>query len=38
VVLAPQYNDGPLYETVEKLLGRPGERVAGVWVWDVGEE
>ncbi|MGW0775967.1 dolichyl-phosphate beta-glucosyltransferase [Streptomyces sp. NPDC002835] len=38
VVLAPQYNDGPLYATVEKLLGRPGERVAGVWVWDVGEE
>lgn len=38
VVLAPQYNEGPLYETVEKLLGRPGERVAGVWVWDVGEE
>ncbi|MFF3288843.1 dolichyl-phosphate beta-glucosyltransferase [Streptomyces sp. NPDC003023] len=37
VVLAPQYNEGPLYETVEKLLGRPGERVAGVWVWDVGE-
>ncbi|MGW7468199.1 dolichyl-phosphate beta-glucosyltransferase [Streptomyces xantholiticus] len=38
VVLAPQYNEGPLYEAVEKLLGRPGERVAGVWVWDVGEE
>ncbi|UYQ63485.1 dolichyl-phosphate beta-glucosyltransferase [Streptomyces peucetius] len=38
VVLAPQYNEGPLYETVEKLLGRPGERVAGVWVWDVGAE
>ncbi|MGW3402793.1 dolichyl-phosphate beta-glucosyltransferase [Streptomyces zhihengii] len=37
VVLAPQYNDGPLHETVTKLLGTPGERVAGVWVWDVGE-
>ncbi|MEU1282449.1 dolichyl-phosphate beta-glucosyltransferase [Streptomyces sp. NPDC005805] len=36
VVLPPQYNEAPLYETVTKLLGRPGERVAGVWVWDVG--
>ncbi|MFD4143544.1 dolichyl-phosphate beta-glucosyltransferase [Streptomyces sp. NPDC058572] len=36
VVLAPQYNDGPLYDAVSKLIGRPGERVAGVWVWDVG--
>ncbi|MFI9580341.1 dolichyl-phosphate beta-glucosyltransferase [Streptomyces sp. NPDC052236] len=36
VVLPPQYNDGPLYATVEKLLGRPGKRVGGVWVWDVG--
>lgn len=36
VVLAPQYNDGPLHETVTKLLGTPGENVAGVWVWDVG--
>ncbi|MFJ8073743.1 dolichyl-phosphate beta-glucosyltransferase [Streptomyces sp. NPDC096176] len=38
VVLAPQYNAGPLYEAVTKLLGRPGERVGGVWVWDVGAE
>ncbi|MFF8844917.1 dolichyl-phosphate beta-glucosyltransferase [Streptomyces sp. NPDC015127] len=38
VVLAPTYNEQALYETVTKLLGRPGERVAGVWVWDVGAE
>ncbi|NUK75041.1 glycosyltransferase family 2 protein [Streptomyces lunaelactis] len=37
VVLAPQYNDRALYATVEKLLGRPGKPVGGVWVWDVGE-
>ncbi|WP_416970528.1 glycosyltransferase [Streptomyces sp. 4F14] len=24
-------------ETVEKLVGRPGERVGGVWVWDLHE-
>ncbi|MCX4824693.1 glycosyltransferase family 2 protein [Streptomyces sp. NBC_01142] len=36
VVLVPQHNEAALYETVEKLLGRPGERVGGVWVWDVG--
>ncbi|MFF3458525.1 dolichyl-phosphate beta-glucosyltransferase [Streptomyces sp. NPDC002730] len=35
VVLEPQYNDGALYATVEKLLGQPGKRVGGVWVWDV---
>ncbi|WP_406400623.1 glycosyltransferase family 2 protein [Streptomyces sp. NBC_00879] len=35
VVLEPQYNDAALYATVEKLLGRPGKRVGGVWVWDV---
>lgn len=38
VVLAPQYNDAALYATVEKLLGQPGKRVGGVWVWDVGAE
>ncbi|MGW0701532.1 dolichyl-phosphate beta-glucosyltransferase [Streptomyces sp. NPDC002867] len=38
VVLPPQYHEQALYETVTKLLGRPGERVAGVWVWDVGAE
>ena len=37
VVLEPQYNDAALYATVEKLLGRPGKRVGGVWVWDVRE-
>ena len=36
VVLEPQYNAEALYATVEKLLGKPGERVGGVWVWDVG--
>ncbi|MEV6393946.1 dolichyl-phosphate beta-glucosyltransferase [Streptomyces sp. NPDC051907] len=36
VVLPPQYNDAALRETVEDLLGEPGERVGGVWVWDVG--
>ncbi|TQK52845.1 dolichyl-phosphate beta-glucosyltransferase [Streptomyces sp. SLBN-118] len=35
VVLEPQYNEAALYATVEKLLGRPGKRVGGVWVWDV---
>jgi dolichyl-phosphate beta-glucosyltransferase len=36
VVLAPQDNEAALYATVEQLLGRPGERVGGVWAWDVG--
>ncbi|GLF95935.1 dolichyl-phosphate beta-glucosyltransferase [Streptomyces yaizuensis] len=36
VVLTPQYNDHALYATVERLLGRPGRPVGGVWVWDVG--
>lgn len=36
VVLEPQYNDKALYATVEKLLGKPGKPVGGVWVWDVG--
>ncbi|WP_176732432.1 dolichyl-phosphate beta-glucosyltransferase [Streptomyces sp. MnatMP-M17] len=35
VVLAPQANDAALYETVEKLLGRPGKRIGGVWIWDL---
>ncbi|WP_079125423.1 dolichyl-phosphate beta-glucosyltransferase [Streptomyces lushanensis] len=35
VVLAPQANDAVLYETVEKLLGRPGKRIGGVWIWDL---
>ncbi|MBT2507568.1 glycosyltransferase family 2 protein [Streptomyces sp. ISL-98] len=36
VVLAPQDNEAALYRTVSKLLGRPGERVGGAWIWDVG--
>ncbi|MFF8959067.1 glycosyltransferase [Streptomyces sp. NPDC014894] len=36
VVLPPQYNDHALYTTVERLLGRAGEKIGGVWVWDVG--
>ncbi|MFE6127280.1 dolichyl-phosphate beta-glucosyltransferase [Streptomyces sp. NPDC056437] len=36
VVLQPQYNAEALHATVEKLLGKPGRRVGGVWVWDVG--
>ncbi|MER6911248.1 dolichyl-phosphate beta-glucosyltransferase [Streptomyces sp. NPDC000594] len=36
VVLPPQDNDHALYATVEGLLGKPGKRVGGVWVWDVG--
>ncbi|MFJ8588514.1 dolichyl-phosphate beta-glucosyltransferase [Streptomyces sp. NPDC093595] len=35
VVLPPQFNDAALYETVSKLLGQPGERIAGAWVWDL---
>lgn len=35
VVLAPQDNDEALYEVVAKLLGRPGERLGGAWVWDL---
>ncbi|MFE3645183.1 dolichyl-phosphate beta-glucosyltransferase [Streptomyces sp. NPDC059169] len=35
VVLAPQDNEEALYAAVVKLLGRPGERIGGVWVWDL---
>ncbi|MFE9297946.1 glycosyltransferase [Streptomyces niveus] len=35
LVLAPQDNDKALYEVVAKLLGRPGERLGGAWVWDM---
>ncbi|MFD7117866.1 dolichyl-phosphate beta-glucosyltransferase [Streptomyces sp. NPDC059922] len=35
VVLAPQPNDAALYETLEKLLGGPGKRLGGAWVWDL---
>ncbi|WP_329219590.1 glycosyltransferase family 2 protein [Streptomyces sp. NBC_01485] len=37
LVLAPQPRVERLRETVEKLVGRPGRRVAGVWVWDLHE-
>ncbi|MGW6454766.1 glycosyltransferase [Streptomyces sp. NPDC055078] len=38
VVLVPeQWNAEALRTTVEKLLGRPAERVGGLWVWDVGK-
>ncbi|MQS36187.1 dolichyl-phosphate beta-glucosyltransferase [Streptomyces katsurahamanus] len=37
VVLPPQYNEEALHKTVSALLGRSGERVGGVWVWDVGK-
>ncbi|WP_405614438.1 dolichyl-phosphate beta-glucosyltransferase [Streptomyces sp. NBC_01508] len=35
VVLAPQDNDEALYEVMTELLGRPGERMGGAWVWDM---
>ncbi|KUN79205.1 dolichyl-phosphate beta-glucosyltransferase [Streptomyces griseoruber] len=35
LVLAPQHHADVLRETVDKLLGRPGRRVDGVWVWDL---
>lgn len=38
LVLAPQGYDAQLRETVEKLVGRPGKWVGGVWVWDLHEE
>ncbi|NDZ80150.1 glycosyltransferase family 2 protein [Streptomyces sp. SID10853] len=38
VVIPPEDNDAALYVTVEKLLGRPGKRIGGAWVWPVGKE
>ncbi|MER6955727.1 dolichyl-phosphate beta-glucosyltransferase [Streptomyces sp. NPDC000618] len=35
LVLAPQRYEDRLRETVDKLVGLPGRRVAGVWVWDL---
>ncbi|MGW2046582.1 glycosyltransferase [Streptomyces sp. NPDC001858] len=35
LVLAPQRYADRLRETVDKLVGLPGRRVAGVWVWDL---
>ncbi|MFJ3696510.1 dolichyl-phosphate beta-glucosyltransferase [Streptomyces sp. NPDC090052] len=37
VVIPPEDNDAALYVTVEKLLGRPGQRIGGAWVWPVGK-
>jgi len=37
LVVAPGRYAEQLRETVEKLVGRPGERVGGVWVWDLHE-
>ncbi|MFF4587933.1 glycosyltransferase [Streptomyces sp. NPDC001388] len=35
LVLAPQPHADVLRETVDKLVGRHGRRVDGVWVWDL---
>lgn len=37
LVLAPQPNDDKLRTALEKLVGRPGKWVDGVWVWDLHE-
>ncbi|MEU6806449.1 dolichyl-phosphate beta-glucosyltransferase [Streptomyces neyagawaensis] len=37
LVLRPQYYDKQLRATVDKLVGRPGKWVGGVWVWDLHE-
>ncbi|WP_405991846.1 dolichyl-phosphate beta-glucosyltransferase [Streptomyces sp. NBC_00986] len=37
VVVAPQPNDDKLRTAVEKLVGKPGKWVDGVWVWDLHE-
>ncbi|MFE9093007.1 dolichyl-phosphate beta-glucosyltransferase [Streptomyces sp. NPDC007264] len=35
LVLPPQQYQDKLRETVDKLVGRPGRWVGGVWVWDL---
>jgi hypothetical protein len=35
LVLAPKTNDELLRSTVDALVGRPGQHIDGVWVWDV---
>lgn len=35
LVLAPQQYQDQLRRTVDKLVGRPGQWVGGVWVWDL---
>jgi dolichyl-phosphate beta-glucosyltransferase len=37
LVVAPQPNDDKLRTALEKLVGRPGKWVDGVWVWDLHE-
>ncbi|QFQ99142.1 glycosyltransferase family 2 protein [Streptomyces phaeolivaceus] len=37
LVLRPQPYEEQLREAVEKLVGRPGKWVGGVWVWDLHE-
>jgi dolichyl-phosphate beta-glucosyltransferase len=37
LVIVPQPNDDKLRTAVEKLVGRPGKWVDGVWVWDLHE-
>ncbi|MFF0445877.1 glycosyltransferase [Streptomyces sp. NPDC004609] len=37
VILLPQHNDRALRAAVTALLSDPGERVGGVWVWDLPE-
>ncbi|WP_371578419.1 dolichyl-phosphate beta-glucosyltransferase [Streptomyces sp. NBC_01314] len=37
LVLRPQPYDEQVREAVEKLVGRPGKWVGGVWVWDLHE-
>lgn len=37
LVLVPQDHQDQLRETVDKLVGRPGTWVHGVWVWDLHE-
>ncbi|HSX98770.1 MAG TPA: glycosyltransferase family 2 protein, partial [Streptomyces sp.] len=37
LVLRPQLHDEQLRAAVEKLIGRPGKWVDGVWVWDLHE-
>jgi dolichyl-phosphate beta-glucosyltransferase len=37
LVLRPQPYDEQLREAVDKLVGRPGKWVGGVWVWDLHE-
>ncbi|GAA3040562.1 dolichyl-phosphate beta-glucosyltransferase [Streptomyces glomeratus] len=38
LVLSPQQYQDRLRETVDKLVGRPGKWVGGVWVWDLHDE